>query len=389
MDFITGLPRSNSKKVILVVVDRLSKYAHFSALEQHFTAESVAKCFIRDVCKLHGIPTNIVSDRDLIFMSSFWRELFRLQGTTLSHSTAYHPQSDGQTEVTNRTLEDYLRCYVNETQTDWAEYLPWAELHYNTAWHSGTQLTPYEAVYGRPPPAILDYEPHSSSIAAVDDLLRSRTEILQHLRTNLLRAQQRMTQQANLHRTDTEFAVHDWVLLRLQPYRQTSLRPRRSPKLAKRFYGPFQITARIGPVAYRLALPPAARIHDVFHVSLLKRCKGGPPFPHIEWPDSFSGSHLILTPERVLASRTIQRHGSLIPQVRILWKGQHIDNSTWEDITDLQSDYPEFNLEVEVSAEGGSNVTPKMAPTAKDDKYGRGKRAGISSKRYPRDEYVQ
>ncbi|CAM8877559.1 unnamed protein product [Rhodiola kirilowii] len=97
MDFITGLPRSRSKYVILVVVDRLSKYAHFSALDSHFTAESMAKCFIQDVCKLHGIPSNIVSDRDPIFMSGFWRKFFRLQDTTLSHGTAYYPQSDGQT----------------------------------------------------------------------------------------------------------------------------------------------------------------------------------------------------------------------------------------------------------------------------------------------------
>ncbi|CAM8951553.1 unnamed protein product [Rhodiola kirilowii] len=112
MDFVTRLPRSRSKSVILVVVDQFSKYAHFSALDSHFMAETVARCFIQDVCKLHGIPSNIVSDRDPVFMCGFWNELFRLQGTT------YHPQSDGQNEVTNWTLEDYLRCYVNEAQTD-------------------------------------------------------------------------------------------------------------------------------------------------------------------------------------------------------------------------------------------------------------------------------
>ncbi|CAM8965589.1 unnamed protein product [Rhodiola kirilowii] len=221
-------------------------------------------------------------------------------------------------------------------------------------------MTPYKVVYGRPSPALLDYEPGSSTVAVVHEMLSTRIEMLQHLRANLLRAQQRMAQQANLHRTDVEFAVNDWVLLRLQPYRQHSLHPRRSPKLANRYYGPFRITERIGSVAYRLALPPSARIHDVFHISLLKRCKGGPPFSHIEWPESFSGTHPVLQPDRVIDSRTIQRHGQLVPQVRVIWKNQQLDSSTWEDVTELLQDYPNFNLEVEVFTEGGSNVAPKL-----------------------------
>lgn len=205
MDFITHLPSSSGKTTILVVLDRLSKHAHFSALGPRFSAPQVAAIFLRDIVRLHGFPSSIISDRDPIFISTFWKELFHLHGTTLALSSAYHPQSDGQTEVLNRCLEQYLRCFIADQPFAWLKYLAWAEWHYNTSWHSAIRMPPYEAVFGRPPPSLLDYLVGTSSIAAVDDLLQSQTSLLQTLRDNLKRAQQRMQDQTNAKCHDISF----------------------------------------------------------------------------------------------------------------------------------------------------------------------------------------
>nr|KYP46452.1 Retrotransposable element Tf2 [Cajanus cajan] len=129
MDFITHLPKSLGHSTIWVVCDRLTKFAHFIALPAHFTAPQLARRFMVEIFKIHGFPKSIVSDRDPLFVSSFWRELFRAQGTTLAFSSAYHPQSDGQSEVLNRCLEAYLRCFVSDHPHAWYQYLHLAYIY--------------------------------------------------------------------------------------------------------------------------------------------------------------------------------------------------------------------------------------------------------------------
>ena len=127
MDFIIGLPKIEGADIILVVVDRLTKYAHFLLARHPYTSKSMAKLFIKEVVRLHGIPSSIVSDWDPTFISHFRTELFRLQGTKLRMSTFYHPETDGQTEVLNRGLETYLCCFAIEQPKSWVHWLHWAE----------------------------------------------------------------------------------------------------------------------------------------------------------------------------------------------------------------------------------------------------------------------
>jgi len=159
MDFIDGLSSSQSHDTIMVVVDRLSKFAHFVPLKHPYTALSVAKAFISNIIRLHGMPLSIVSDRDRIFLSNFWRSLFQLHSTAFCYSSNYHPQLDGQTEVINHILEQYLRCYTYDNPKKWLEWLSWDEFGYNTSVHSSTKITPFEAVYGVPPPSMISYIP--------------------------------------------------------------------------------------------------------------------------------------------------------------------------------------------------------------------------------------
>lgn len=207
MDFIDGLPLSGGKSVIFVVVDRLSKAAHFMALSHPYSAASVAQVFLDQVYRQHGFPRSIVSDRDTVFLSEFWQELFSLQGCQLNLSTAYHPQSDGQTEVVNRCVETYLRCMTSDKPHLWSKWLPLAEYWYNTNFHSAAQSTPYEIVYGQPPPVHLPYLAGESKVQVVAKCLEDREKMIQILKFHLLRAQHRMKQEADKHHSDRSFEI--------------------------------------------------------------------------------------------------------------------------------------------------------------------------------------
>lgn len=271
MDFVEGLPKSEGKNVIMVVVDRFSKYAHFIPLSHPYTASSVARLFLDHIVKLHGQPVSIVTDRDPIFTSSFWSELFKLMGTKLHLTSSYHPQSDGQTERLNQCLENYLRSCTSQHPHKWTKWLALAEFRYNTSHHSSLKTTPFAVLYGYDLPQYsLDPYFHSSNQEA-SALLHQRNEMLELIKENLIQAQAQMKFYADQKRLERSFEVGDEVYLKLQPFRQNSVVLRHNLKLANKYYGPYTIIEKLGTVAYKLQLPSDAKIHNVFHVSLQKR----------------------------------------------------------------------------------------------------------------------
>jgi len=345
MDFIEGLPKSCGKEVIFVVVDRFSKYAHFISLSHPYTAIDVAQAYLDHVFKLHGWPQSIISDRDKVFLSDFWQALLSIHGTTLLMSTAYHPQTDGQTEVVNRCLETYLRCMCNEKTSEWSRWLPLAEWWYNTTFHSAIELTPYEVVYNQPPPVHLPYVPGETKIDAVDRSLQRREAMIQMLKFFLLRAQHRMKMQADRHRSERVLEVGSWVWQKLQPYRQHSLQSRANYKLSPKYYGPFQVEAKIGKVAYRLTLPPSAQIHPTFHVSQLKEFHGVlPQQPHIpQWLQN-KDAHLPLRPVAVLDRKLVKRGNHAAVSYLVQWEGQAVKDASWHDADYLEKKFPDLPI---------------------------------------------
>ena len=318
MDFVDGLPVSNGKSSIMVVVDRLSKYSHFIPITHPYTAVNVAQIFFENVFKLHGMPRTIVCDRDRVFTSGFWTELFRLNGTKFNFSSAYHPQTDGQSEVVNRTLEMYLRCFTSDKPKQWVRWLCWAEFCYNTSWHSAIKRTPFEVVYGREPPTLLQYVPGTAKVAAVEEELMQRDEVLKGLKDNIKLAQNKMKKRYDLKHRDKVFEVGSWVYVRLQPYRQISVSLRRNAKLAPRYYSPFRILERIGQVAYRLELPATSRIHPVFHVSKLKEQLGARISSQPQLPITIGEQEELGARPLAVLDRRVRRNKT---EVLIHWQG--------------------------------------------------------------------
>lgn len=202
-------------------------------------------------------------------------------------------------------------------------------------------MTPYEVVYGQPPLLHLPYLPHESNVEAIDRSFSVREEMLRILKSNLHKAVNRMKVQADKGRSEREFKIGDWVFLKLQAYRQGTVEKRRSDKLSPRFYGPYEVIAKVGSVAYTLRLPNGTRIHPTFHVSLLKRYPDSSMTP-VHPLDEFAAGVATRKPAFILERRLIRKKDKAIIEVLVQWKDESRDKASWEDWLQFQTKLPAF-----------------------------------------------
>lgn len=334
MDFITQLPPTKNKyDSITVFVDRLTKRVHFTPSFTSDDALAVAKIFIKEIFKQHGLPKSIVSDRDPKFTSRFWKELCNLLGIQLKMSTAQHPETDGQTERANRSLEEMLRHYVSYAQDDWDEHLPILEYAYNNSIHSSTKLTPFFADNGRNPSSTILPNSSYSHVPKASELVTQLESIRQRVIVLLEKAQLRQRKYADQNRKEEEFNINDLVLLK-----NTNINPEvytnsSTKKLLPKYSGPYKIIEKIGKVAYKLELGDKIRAHPVFHVSVLRKYfqdqsrKFNPVDPII------INNEVEYEVEDILDSRNYRKK----KQYLVRWKGYPLYDATWENEDNLKN----------------------------------------------------
>ena len=324
-------------------MDRLTKSAHFLPVRLDYSMDRLVELYVSEIVRLHGIPLSIVSDRDPRFTSRFLKELQSAFSTRLNFSTAFHPQTDGQSERVIQVLEDMLWGYVSDFLGSWDRYIPLMEFSYNNSYQSSIGMAPYEALHGRRCKTPMCWiELHEHKIIS-PDLVKDIEEKVWIIQQRLKVASDRQRSYADLKIRDIAYEVGDKVFLKLSPWRKI-LRFGKKGKLSPRFIGSYEVLERIGPMAYRLALPPKlTKLHNVFHVSMLRRYRS-------------DESHILLVqdvqvqadlsydeePKAILAREVKQLRNKQVPLVKVLWQHHGREEATWEQEATMKAQYPQL-----------------------------------------------
>ncbi|GJR86188.1 putative reverse transcriptase domain-containing protein [Tanacetum coccineum] len=320
MDFVTKLSKtSTGHDTIWVIVDRLTKSAHFLPMKEINSMEKLTRRYLKEVVSRLGVPVSIISNRDSRFTSHFWQSLQKALGTQLDMSTAYHPQTDGQSERTIQTLEDMMRACVIDFGKGWDRHLPLVEFSYNNSYHTSIKAAQLEALYGQKCRSPVCW-------AEVRD-------------SQLTAARDRQKRYADKRRTPLEFQVGDKVMLKVSPWKGV-IRFDKRGKLNPRYIGPFKILTKVKTIAYHLKLQ-LSRVHSTFLISNLKKCLSNKtlvtPLDEIQVDDKL---HFVEEPLEIMNCEVKRLKQSRIPIVKVCWNSRKGPKFTWKREDQFQKKYP-------------------------------------------------
>ncbi|GJS54992.1 putative reverse transcriptase domain-containing protein [Tanacetum coccineum] len=315
--------------------------------EYDYKTERMARLYLNKIVARHGVPISIISDRDSRFTSRFWQSMQEALGTRLDMSTAYHPQTDGQSERTIQTLEDMLRACVLDFGGSWDVHLPLVEFSYNNSYHSSVRCAPFEALYGRKCRSPIMWAEVGEGQLIGPELVQETTEKISQIKDRLKAARDRQKSYADKRRKPLEFSVGDYVLLKVSPWKGV-VRFGKKGKLAPRFVGPFEIIEKVGHVAYQLDLPEELNgVHDTFHVSNLKKCLADPTL-QVPLDEIRVDAKLNFVEELVeILEREFKKlKRSRIAIVKVRWNSKRGPEFTWEREDQMKLKYPHLFSDV-------------------------------------------
>ncbi|GJW57935.1 putative reverse transcriptase domain-containing protein [Tanacetum coccineum] len=332
MDFVTKLPKSSQGyDTIWVIVDRLTKSAIFTPMRETDLMDKLARMYLKEVVTRHGIPLLIIYDRDSRFTSNFWKSLQNALGTSLDMSTAYHPQTDEQSERTIQTLEDMLRACAMDFKKGWVKDLPLVEFSYNNSYHASIKAAPFEALYGRKCRSPVCWTEVGEAQILGPELIQETTEKIIQIKQRMQAARDRQKSYADLKHKPMEFQVGDKVMLKVSPWKGVVCFGKRG-KLNPRYVGPFKVLEKVGEVAYKLELPEElSRVHNTFHVSNLKKYHTDEPLAvpldglHLD-----DKLHFVEEPLEIVGREVKRLKRSRIPLVKVRWNSKRGPEFTWE-----------------------------------------------------------